>query len=87
MSNFANIDLSTGAVLDSDDALEFLKQCAYEQYKEAMEGDIEGLEAILQDIKDNIEYIERDEHEYFKLSEHPMAASGLIVTPMEEAKC
>ena len=86
MGNFNNIDLEKGAILDSDDAIEFLKQCAYEQYKEAMEGDIEGLEDILLDIKDNIEYIERDEHEYFKLSEHPMAASGLFITPMEEAK-
>ena len=86
MTNFDNLDLEKGAVLDSDDALEFLKQCAYEQYKEAMEGDIDGLEAILQDIKDNIEYIERDEHVYFKITQHPMAASGIIVTPMEEAK-
>ena len=86
MTNFSNIDIEKGAVLDNEDAIEFLKQCAYEQYKEAMEGDIDGLEVILQDIKDNIEYIERDEHIYFKILEHPMAASGIIVTPMEEVK-
>lgn len=89
MTNFDNLDISTGAVLDRDDAIEFLKQAAYENFKNVMNDDdeLEALPDIIDDIKGMIKAIEiHPEYEYIKLYEHPMAASNIDIIFMEEVK-
>ena len=88
MTNFDNLDITKGFVLDQYDAAEYLKYTAYEQFKEVMndEADTEGLEAIIEELKDMIKTIESTDFDYWHISEHQMAASGIIITPMEEAK-
>ena len=88
MTNFDNLDITKGFVLDQYDAAEYLKNTAYEQFKEVMNGDAdtEGLEAIIEELKEMIKAIENTNFDYWRISEHPMAASGIIITPMTEAK-
>ena len=88
MTNFDNLDITKGFVLDQYDAAEYLKYIAYEQFKEVMndDADAEGLEAIIEELKDMIKAIENTDFEYWRISEHQMAASGIVITPMEEAK-
>lgn len=86
MTHFEDLDISNGVVLDQDDAIDYLKQQAYEVFKNVMNGDeeLEGLEEVLQDLIEMIKAIEASKYEYFKLFEHPMSASGINYKEMIE---
>lgn len=86
MRNFKDLDITNGVVLNQEDAADYLRGQAYEVFKNVMNGDeeLEGLEEILDDLITMIKEIEASNYEYFKLFEHPMAASGLHYKEMKE---
>ena len=86
MTHFEDLDITSGVVLDQEDAADYLRGQAYEVFKNVMNGDeeLEGLEEILDDLITMIKEIEASNYEYFKLFEHPMAASGIHYKEMKE---
>ena len=86
MRNFEDLDITNGVVLNQEDAADYLRGQAYEVFKNVMNGDeeLEGLEEVLQDLIEMIKDIETSKYEYFKVFEHPMAASGLHYKEMKE---
>ena len=88
MIKYDELDIEKGFVLDQYDAIEYLKQADYDNYEQVMndDADLEGLEDILAELKDMIKTIDDTNYDYWRLSGHPMAASGIVITPMTEVK-
>ena len=81
---YNNLDITEGFVLSTDKAIAYLEDIATQHAKEVMEGneDPEGIEVILEELRDIKKDMERLTYEYWYIIEHPMIASGLHATPM-----
>ena len=87
MTNFDELDITKGFVLEQEEATDYINYLCYNHYKAAMEGDedLEDLGEILQDLRDERDFISQSDLEYFKIFEHSMSVSGVQVIAMAEA--
>lgn len=73
-------------ILNQHDAVDYLEDIAKQHTEEVMAGieDSEGMTELLEDLYTMKYFIAMHDYEFYKISEHPMSASGLIITPMVE---
>ena len=89
MIKYDELDIEKGFVLDEYDAVEYLKQAAYDNLVQVMndDADIDGFEDIINELKDMIKEIENNtKYNFWYLYGHPMAFSGICIYPLEKVQ-
>lgn len=73
-------------VLTGEQAVKFLDDTAHEHIDLIMAGedDAEGIEEIIEDLRDMKDEIVRKGWAWVLIREHPMSASGIVVNEMIE---
>ena len=88
MTNFDNLDITNGFVINEQDAIKYIEDSARQHIEEVMQGneDTEGLTEIIEDLYGMKKWIMNNNYDYYHFIEHPMYACGMCITPMTEAK-
>lgn len=86
MTNFDELDIDKGFVLDNYNAIMYINDIALQHTREIMDGyeDAEGFSEIIGDLRDMREEIEKNDYAYIKFEYHPMAAAQFIIKEMTE---
>lgn len=86
MTNFDELDLDKGFVLDNYNSIMYINDIALQHTREIMDGyeDAEGFDKIISELRDMREEIEQNDYKYIKFEYHPMAASQIIIKEMKE---
>lgn len=84
--NVNDYDLTSGFVLNNEQALDYLEACAKGFYNEAVNLTGDDIGAIIDDIvaMAHIVRVEWREYEWVKFEECQMAPSGIMIKPMVE---
>ena len=73
-------------ILTATQAIDYLEDIAQQHVREIMDGneDSEGLTELIEDLYTMKKQIQEEGNDWYKISECPMSASQLKITPMIE---